>query len=51
MATPAAAPAAPKIAVGWKPALCALVGATVESRHMVSMPIAMPFSAAAPSTP
>ena len=47
--TPAAAPMTPKIAVGWKPALCTAFGTTVESRHMVSVPTAMPKSAAAPS--
>ncbi len=40
---------APKIAVGWKPALCVSVGATRLSRHMVSTPTAMPSSADGPS--
>ena len=40
---------APKIAVGWKPALCTAFGATRPSRHIVSTPTAMPSSAAGPS--
>ena len=43
--TPAAAPIAPNTAVGWKPALCTSFGATRPSRHIVSMPTAMPSSA------
>ncbi len=37
------------MAVGWKPALCAFIGATSDSRHMISTPAAMPSSAARPS--
>ena len=46
-ATPAAAPMAPKIAVGWKPALWVRIGATRLSRHITSTPTAMPSSAVA----
>ena len=46
--TAAAAPIAPNTAVGWKPALCTIFGATRPSRHMISMPTAMPSSAALP---
>ena len=41
---------APNTAVGWKPALCTIFGATRPSRHITSMPTAMPASASAPSS-
>src|SRR6266700_321297 len=47
--TPAAAATAPNTAVGWKPALWVLVGATRLSRHMHSTPTAMPRRADGPS--
>ena len=48
--TAAAAPIAPNTAVGWNPALCTIFGATRPSRHISSMPTAMPSSAALPSS-
>ena len=48
-ATPAAAPIAPKIAVGWKPDLCTAFGTTRLSRHSTSVPTAIPISAMRPS--
>ena len=50
LATAAAAPMAPNTAVGWKPALCTIFGATRPSRHISSTPTAMPSSAALPSS-
>ena len=39
---PALAAIVPKIAVGWKPALCTAFGTMRQSRQIVSTPTAMP---------
>ena len=45
---PATAPITPKIAVGWKPALCTCMGATLHRRHMTSEPTATPRKKSGP---
>src|SRR5258708_3177626 len=47
--TPAAAPIAPKIAVGWKPALWTAFGTTRLNRQSTSVPTAIPINAIRPS--
>jgi len=49
--TASVAAMAPRMAVGWKPALWIAFGMTIDRRHNASMPAAMPTSASSPLRP